>query len=42
MVSENVEEIVMLEEHIDQRQEPTDERRLDVRGKRRLDSADCH
>ena len=30
MVSENVEEIVMLEEHIDQQQEPTDERQLDV------------
>ena len=31
MVSENVEEIVMLEEHIDQQQEPTDERQLDVK-----------
>jgi hypothetical protein len=30
MVSENVEEIVMLEEHTDQQQEPTDERQLDV------------
>jgi len=32
MVSENVEEIVILEEDIDQQQEPTDERQLDDEG----------